>query len=78
MTVVPFPPVLNLNDVPGMLRVLAEQLESGDYGKPVGLTYAFNTEEGDVFCNSFGPIGQIEAVGMLTMAANMLAMMGDE
>lgn len=30
MTVVQFPPVLNLNDVPGMLRVLAEQIESGD------------------------------------------------
>ena len=77
MTVVPFPPVLNLNDVPGMLRVLAEQIESGDYGTAVGLTYAFNTSEGDVFCNSFGPINQLEAVGMLTMAANMLAL-GDE
>lgn len=73
MSVVKFPG-LNLNDVPGMLRVLAEQLESGDYGTAVGLTYAFNTEDGEVFCNSFGPINQLEAVGMLTMAANMLAM----
>ena len=77
MSVVPFPPVLNLNDVPGMLRVLAEQLESGEYGKPLGLTYAFNTEDGEVFCNSFGPINQLEAVGMLTMAANMLAMVDE-
>lgn len=77
MTVVQFPPVLNLNDVPGTLRVLAEQIESGDYGTVVGLTYAFSTEESDVFCNSFGPIGQLEAVGMLTMAANMLAMVDE-
>lgn len=76
MSVVKFPG-LNLNDVPGMLRVLAEQLESGDYGKPLGLTYAFNTEDGEVFCNSFGPINQLEAVGMLTMAANMLAMVDE-
>ena len=76
MSVVKFPG-LNLNDVPGMLRVLAEQLESGDYGKPLGLTYAFNTDEGEVFCNSFGPINQLEAVGMLTMAANMLAMVDE-
>ena len=76
MSVVKFPG-LNLNDVPGMLRVLAEQLESGDYGKPLGLTYAFNTEDGEVFCNSFGPIGQLEAVGMLTMAATMLAMVDE-
>lgn len=76
MSVVKFP-VHNLNDVPGMLRVLAEQLESGDYGKPLGLTYTFNTEDGEVFCNSFGPINQLEAVGMLTMAANMLAMVDE-
>lgn len=76
MSVVKFPG-LNLNDVPGMLRVLADQLESGDYGKPLGLTYAFNTEDGEVFCNSFGPINQLEAVGMLTMAANMLAMVDE-
>lgn len=76
MSVVKFPG-LNLNDVPGMLRVLAEQLESGDYGKPLGLTYAFNTDDGEVFCNSFGPINQLEAVGMLTMAANMLAMVDE-
>lgn len=76
MSVVKFP-VHNLNDVPGMLRVLAEQLESGSYGKAIGLAYAFSTDEGEVFCNSFGPINQLEAVGMLTMAANMLAMVDE-
>jgi hypothetical protein len=69
---------MNLNDVPAMLRTLAEQIESGDYGKAVGLTYAFNTEDGDVFCNVFGPISHLEAIGMFAMAGNMFAMMGDE
>lgn len=76
MTVLKFPG-MNLNDVPAMLRTLAEQIEGGDYGKAVGLTYAFSTDEGEVFCNSFGPINQLEAVGMLTMAANMLAMVDE-
>lgn len=72
MSVVKFP-VLNTNNVPEMLRTLADQIESGDYGKAVGLAYAFNTAEGDLFCNIFGPISQLESVGMLTMAASMLA-----
>jgi hypothetical protein len=73
VTVLEFPARLNLNNVPEMLRVLADQIESGDYGNAVGLAYVFNTAQGDLLCNSFGPINQIEAVGMLTMAANMLA-----
>lgn len=77
MSVIAFPG-LNINDIPGMLRALADQLETGDYGKPAGFVYAFNTDAADVFCNSFGPISQLEAVGMFTMAANMLALMGDE
>lgn len=73
MSVVKFP-VINLNNVPEMLRVLADQIESSDYGTAVGLAYVFNTAEGDVLCNTFGPINQLEAVGMLTMAASMLAL----
>lgn len=77
MTVVKFPGI-NLNDIPGMLRTLADQIDSGDYGNAVGLVYAFNTNEADVYCNSFGAISQLEAVGMASMACNMLQTMGDE
>ncbi len=73
MGVVTFPGV-NLNNVPGMLRTLADQIESGDYGNAIGLIYAFNTAEGDAYCNSFGPINQLEATGLATMAASMLAL----
>lgn len=77
MSVVKFPGI-NLNDVPGMLRALADQIESGDYGKAQGLCYAFNTHEGDVFCNAFGPITHLEAIGMFAMAGNMFQLMGEE
>lgn len=77
MSVVKFPGI-NLNDVPGMLRALADQMESSDYGKPVGFCYAFNTQDGDVFCNAFGPVSQLEAIGMFAMAGSMFQMMDYE
>lgn len=70
MTVIKFPGI-NPNDIPAMLRSLAEHIESGNYGTAVGLVYAFNTEEGDVYCNAFGPLGQLEAIGLYAMAGNM-------
>ncbi len=72
MSVIEFP-LINYNDVPSVLRALADQIENGDYGTALGFVYAFNNDEDEVFYNSFGPISQVEAVGLYAMAGQMLA-----
>ena len=41
MSVIEFP-LINYNDVPSVLRALADQIENGDYGTALGFVYAFN------------------------------------
>lgn len=77
MSVVAFPGV-NLNDVPGMLRALADQMATGEYGEVRGVAYAFITEDSDLYCNLMGRISQVEGVGVFTMAATMMQIEEDE
>ena len=41
----------NLNDIPGMLRKFADDIEAGEYGKALTVLAAMETEEG---FHSFG------------------------
>jgi hypothetical protein len=71
MTVVSFPGI-NYNDVPQMLRELADQLEGGAYGEIKGLVYAFLNDGADVYTNTFGKVSPLEACGMLSWASTMI------
>lgn len=71
MSVLPFPGH-NLNDIPAMLRVLADQIGGGEYGEARGLVYAFITDNDDVYTNCLGRISALESCGLLVMAQDMV------
>ena len=55
-------PVINLTDIPAMVRHLADEV-----GDATGLVYIFENEEG-YFAGSMGRISPMEAVGLASLA----------
>lgn len=70
MKVVPFPNP-SLNDIPAMLRILADDIEAGNYGFTAGAAMVLETED-SVINFGWGVADGLRAIGLLTAGAAML------
>jgi hypothetical protein len=70
LNVVPLP-VNNLNNIPEMLRKLADGMESGEYELPDSFVYAMQGDDG-FYTGILGQIEPLGAMGLLTLAQQFL------
>lgn len=61
MNVIRFP-LPSLNDIPGALRLLADQIDSGNYGIVHGLAWVMNSESAGIDVGLLGGAAEVAPV----------------
>lgn len=66
-------PVVNLRDVPALLRSLADRIESGECGDVQFVACAMVRRDHSQKCFGFGDVNMHEAVGAFSWAASHMS-----
>jgi len=71
MNIVEFP-LPNLNDIPALLRRLADDIENGSYGAPDAFAAVMETDEG-ISLFGFGTADNMRSIGLFSVGQTVLA-----
>ena len=74
LNVVPFPE-RDINDIPRLLRQMADDIEAGSYGDVQSLASVMETDS-TVLTFGFGQADAMRAIGLFTTGGAMMAQMG--